>query len=583
MPVCTFPIFHPITRALNCNVGTCLVVFYVDVVLVGSLCVAVSTDAKVRATIRSAVGRRAPGSPPASTSDMTVKVLKADLKRRGLASAGLKHQLVLRLQEALDAESSESVSDADESHSDGFDINMDDEGCGEDTDYEGYTCTNSECPCTSALPPTERHVSVKLWLAADYKFLLVVLGFKGATSKHPCIFCKANLSDPREWKKPRPLDERKATDLPDKEFSQHCTNLFKFIPRDRCRIDVLHMLLRCMDRFIHCAALVWLRCWAPHLDKDEDKLKALNAGLGKAFAKAAGQGSITFAEKSGSTKTWKLTRVGGSGYKRILENFCFADSLPANHGDTAKLHQDTWNSFNDIYTHVNTKEPWGHERLRDTLRLWFSTCVGGYCADAEVMERNKPLYLASYLLTPYFHCLLCHVPQMIKFKEIYSFTGQNFEKSNHVHQRIHAAASNHHSDNRPVLMQNLRVLMNKMDARITPTPCDSPACSVAFKFPGHWIAHRTKEHPAEVSDESDVQAVAAFNRCRERQLAAEPDPASSMELAFVRDVNNAYDAILAQERLLSNSRYEGIRKNKLKRDRDIQQLLRELKEKGFQC
>ena len=106
---------------------------------------------------------------------------------------------------------------------------------------------------------------------------------------------------------------------------------------------------------------------------------------------------------------------------------------------------------------------------------------------------------------------------MIEYKEIYSFTGQNFEKGNHVHQRIHAAASNHQDDNRHIMMQNLRVLMNKVGSaasRITSTPCDSPACSMTYQKQAHWISHRTREHPLEVDDETDVDAAVAWQRSR---------------------------------------------------------------------
>jgi hypothetical protein len=126
--------------------------------------------------------------------------------------------------------------------------------------FSSSSASSSSSSSSSRPPPppvtNPRHAGVLLWLAADYKFLLVVLGFKGATCKHPCIFCKACLSDPKEWKVSRALDERKADDKPDPNFSQHCVNLFPFIPRTRCRIDVLHMLLRCMDRFLTLSCLL---------------------------------------------------------------------------------------------------------------------------------------------------------------------------------------------------------------------------------------------------------------------------------------------------------------------------------------
>ena len=37
--------------------------------------------------------------------------------------------------------------------------------------------------------------NLNVFLAADYKFLLLVLGMGGATSDHACIYCKIHKSD----------------------------------------------------------------------------------------------------------------------------------------------------------------------------------------------------------------------------------------------------------------------------------------------------------------------------------------------------------------------------------------------------
>jgi len=87
---------------------------------------------------------------------------------------------------------------------------MDDAQC-EDTDWEDYICEDNNCQChdqapvADALPtkPTlpldKRHVQIELWLSADMKFLLMVLGFKSANGKHSCIFCTADLKQRQDW------------------------------------------------------------------------------------------------------------------------------------------------------------------------------------------------------------------------------------------------------------------------------------------------------------------------------------------------------------------------------------------------
>ena len=588
------------------------------------------------------------GKKASTIGGMKVSELKAALRDLGIQPKGKKADLQKQLLEATTPPPKEHSSETD-SESDA--VSMDDSGC-EDTDYENFDCSDEKCACKAAPEGdhAKRKATIKLWLAADYKFLLVVLGFKGATGHHACIYCKADLSNPSEWKKVHDLDERKADDPPDADHGQPCKNLFPFIPRIRCRIDVLHLLLRCMDRyrtcpstsisrtrtrsaifisshpshsrptcltspwrhtlsaphvepqpvepqpaatpyqphlqnpklsnptshfyhysrFIHTTAVLYLRCWMPNIDKDEDKLKVLNKGLAKKFAAAAGQGSITFAEKTGSKTTWKLTRVNGNGYKKILENFKFAEALPKANNETAQLYQEMWDTFRDIYQHINTPEPWDSKRLSNTIRSWFASCLT--ISETETpfdldtkgvkVKKNDPLFLASYLLTPYFHCLLCHISQMIEEGEIFSFSGQPFEKCNHIHQRIQAAATNHivGEDSKAVAQQHLRIRMNTVGtfaAEEGAIPCDMVTCTSHSYTPNQWIAHRKRHHGEEVKDESLAASMRAADKAQQKAATTlQSRMAVTTSASFIRDTNDAFNSLLCHDRELKNTNYE---------------------------
>ena len=122
--------------------------------------------------------------------------------------------------------------------------------------------------------------------------------------------------------------------------------------------------------------------------------------------------------------------------------------------------------------------------------------------------------------------------------------------------------------------------------RLTSTPCASPACSESFKTRGSWLNHRKNVHGSAVAypngdPETDIGAMCAYEAARRAVVAALPEPARVMEAAYVRDVNNAYDAILSHQRVLENERYKNCRNTKLRRHREVEAIVHQLKEHGF--
>ena len=431
-------------------------------------------------------------------------------------------------------------------------------------------------------------MSVTLWLSADYKFLLLVLGFKCATARFSCIYCKADLLNPTEWNEQRELDERDATGDPDESTGQPRKNLFPFIERTRCRVDVLHLLLRCMDRFIHTTALLFLRELAPKLAKDEHKLEFLNKKLAPAIGASAGRASITIIKQS---NMYKLTRCTGDNYRSLLRTFKFANHLPptASARKEAVLHQQMWDDFSDIYDSINTKAPYDATRIQAEIRSWFAACLNGQTLPTTktskgktrgskkarrrkkttTLKRCQPLFLASYLLTPYFHSLLNHVPQMIRLHgEIYSFTGQNFEKANNVHQRGQQVSNGIRGDDcSQVIHQDLRTKLNPMSRldQLQRIECDSPDCSKTYSRAGDWSNHRKAKHPT-LDCSLDGERL-AFN-----QMTATKDNRAEFIRAasdsFVTASMHAYDATKENKRRRNKTDYPASRE-KTKRTKAV--------------
>ena len=106
------------------------------------------------------------------------------------------------------------------------------------------------------------------------------------------------------------------------------------------------------------------------------------------------------------------------------------------------------------------------------------------------------------------------------------------------------------------MCQNLRSLMNKTGteaSRLASIPCDNSACSRSFKTQGAWVNHALAEH----ARASELEATFAFNRARAAVPGSRPAAVAANDDAFTRDVNNAYNGLLAEGRLLERERNNG--------------------------
>ena len=156
------------------------------------------------------------------------------------------------------------------------------------------------------------------------KFLLMCCGQLAANSRFACLYCKCNLLERQDWAKV--VTCREADDQIDPTKGQMKKNLFPYIPRDRVIIDLLHLLLRCMDRFVHVTAVLCLHLLAPLLATDEDQTSFLNKTLAPVMGQTMGKTKrCSLVKGSTSSKLWQLTRVNETGYRNLLEKFKYTD------------------------------------------------------------------------------------------------------------------------------------------------------------------------------------------------------------------------------------------------------------------
>jgi hypothetical protein len=462
---------------------------------------------------------------------------------------------------------------------------IEEEDC-DDSDYEHYACTVPNCGCKSTpraetrVPSDARLVTIELWLSADMKFLLMSLGMAGATGKFACIYCECNLANRHDWASTNP-NLRKADDEIDPTTGQIAKNLWYFIPRDRCVLDTLHLLLRVVDRMVHIMCQHILRVLAPMEDKDDKKAIVLNQKLGPYISTLTKRQGTTFQPPGDRGSLWKLTHMNGTDYRRILNKFEYKEVIPDNTGALTQRHQKAWSGLATIYKHINARDASECDKrhaIKVEIAQWFSDNLNDFIKHPVAVPPHKPLVLkkmtvpelkaaleardvtwknndkkaqlitklkgvmafdpppnpldlpiaknldwkqhknlakplisASFLLTPYFHCLKDHIHKLLANGDIRTFAGQNFEKVNNDH-RLMWQNSNKRKGTEiySILYCNLRVRMNPTRRRDVTKLLQCPHCShPPYTYPQRFKNHMRDIHSEHVLVRSVVQSMRA--------------------------------------------------------------------------
>jgi len=186
-----------------------------------------------------------------------------------------------------------------------------------------------------------------------------------------------------------------------------------------------------------------------------------------------------------------MSHIQGLTYRRLLKGFNFAEATAEGLTpcDLTKRYQTAWDGFADIYNTINSGSQQNNKKVKAKIKKWFKAFTSDYLAQQEVpvgsdpkllkLQKNDPLFLASFLLTPYYHGLCDHIWELIGEGDLRTFCGQNFEKMNNDH-RLFWQNSNKVKGCEifSILHQHLRVRMNPVrrgDLTIGSMQC--PLCS----------------------------------------------------------------------------------------------------------
>lgn len=288
-------------------------------------------------------------------------------------------------------------------------------------------------------------------LTADMKFLLIVRGRTGATSKFSCIWCYIRKDERHDFTKDKDYYvsqnmartyDKELNDCQSESYGCRHPPLLK-IPVSNTIIDELHLMLRIVDVLLD-------NCLLHVCDRDKKlgfQNKNFKTKSRDSFVESVRSCGVSFEvwDKPGEPGNLTFTALMGDEKKKILKNLPqkFPDFIDEDHCSDV---QQVWQKFADIYFNVlcNTS-PTEHDvqSYFDTAVDWLKTfcSLGGKLPG---FEKSK--------VTPYMHCLVYHVHTVLeRFGWIAQFTCQHTEKKNDQIRRAHLLKSSHYDSCQEVM------------------------------------------------------------------------------------------------------------------------------------
>lgn len=217
-----------------------------------------------------------------------------------------------------------------------------------------------------------KSVNLEFFLGGDYKFILLMMGLKGATSHYACVWCKIHKNN--RWDTSFNLDHYQSPDLKrsikemfelarkKKQENKFCCDHepLLHIELDHVVLDELHLLLRILDVLVENLVKDALK-WDQNENWDKRKSQHKNEHLNNLQATIRSCGvsfdiwEKTNADGKGSGQ-YDFTSLLGSDKKKLL------NELPTKlngiiQPDTVEVVKTIWEKFGEMYSTVTCRNP----------------------------------------------------------------------------------------------------------------------------------------------------------------------------------------------------------------------------------
>ena len=296
-----------------------------------------------------------------------------------------------------------------------------------------------------------RKIYLEFFLGGDYKFLLTVMGLKGATSLYACLWCIIHKD--RRWETdkhflyfntpPMMRTLKKIKDLVKEGKGDYCCvkEPLLDIDLDHVVVDELHLLLRVMDIMLD-NIITEVITWDKQEDWEKPSMEPKGVHLKKLVTaiRSCGVGFDVWEVRNPTdnkgTGKYEFTSLFGNDKKKILSSL--PEKLPkVLLQDTCHKVSKVWVDFRGLYEEINA---WSDNNSVDTFanktRDWLETFLS---------LRGKRTGYERKRITPYMHVLFAHVPFFLDtYKSLKIFTGQGVEKNNDTARNVVHRKTNHY-------------------------------------------------------------------------------------------------------------------------------------------
>ncbi len=272
-----------------------------------------------------------------------------------------------------------------------------------------------------------KEIKITYNLAADYKFLMIILGLKASNSNFSCFLCKCHKDDfPfRIHSLLRNLDSESKTEFKFYGFERKPLINFSMIPLDRIIICLLHLILRifeflCKDLIFQIVNLDRLK-GCPILSQHENIRAWIN------FLEEIGINTYikAYDEESMGGVTRDFT---GSEILKILLKIDLKKLFPKIKNVDEK--KTTWDLFHKIIRVLSSGGAIIQFHFLEKILFEFS-------------DKLEKFYVSKTLHKPYLHFLFNHLLDCIlEIKDLSIYSQQGLEKLNDITTKEYFRASN---------------------------------------------------------------------------------------------------------------------------------------------